>query len=243
MSRSLITILIVLLLVALIAAIVLTPDQTKVPYQPMGTYCRMVIFPSDSPEDGNVPLTDSVAARNEIDIIEDLASTYRSDSEISRLANIKPGTSHPLSPEMYAVFERSLYYSRLTNGAFDVTVGPLMKLWREAAQSDTLPTSDQIATVLKAVGYRNISLDAEHRTITLSQAQMSITLDGIVKGILGGITAVGLNYAGYVAINQIYTASFFNLGQALVLVLFGTALGFLASAASVARHLRKVTAG
>jgi cell division transport system permease protein len=68
-------------------------------------------------------------------------------------------------------------------------------------------------------------------------------LDGIVKGVLGGITAVGLNYAGYVAINRIYSASFFDLGQALVLVLFGTALGFLSSAFSVARHLRKVTAG
>jgi cell division transport system permease protein len=68
-------------------------------------------------------------------------------------------------------------------------------------------------------------------------------LDGVVKGILGGFAAVGLNYAGYLAINQIYAASFFSLGQALLLVLFGTALGFLASAVSVARHLRRVAAG
>lgn len=68
-------------------------------------------------------------------------------------------------------------------------------------------------------------------------------LDGILKGILGGSAAVGLNYAAYVAITQIYHASFFNLGQALTLVLFGTALGFLSSAVSVARHLRKVTTG
>lgn len=68
-------------------------------------------------------------------------------------------------------------------------------------------------------------------------------LDGIVKGILGGCAAIGLNYAAYLAINQIYAASFFNLPQALILVLFGTALGFAASAVSVARHLRKVTAG
>ncbi len=68
-------------------------------------------------------------------------------------------------------------------------------------------------------------------------------LDGIVKGVLGGITAIGLNYAAYAAINQIYSTSFFNVGQAMLLVLFGTALGFLASAVSVARHLRRVTAG
>jgi cell division transport system permease protein len=68
-------------------------------------------------------------------------------------------------------------------------------------------------------------------------------LDGIVKGVLGGCAAIGLNYAAYIAINQIYAASFFNIAQAMLLVLFGTALGFLASAVSVARHLRRVTAG
>jgi cell division transport system permease protein len=68
-------------------------------------------------------------------------------------------------------------------------------------------------------------------------------LDGIVKGVLGGCAAIGLNYTAYIAINQIYAASFFNIAQAMLLVLFGTALGFLASAVSVARHLRRVTAG
>jgi len=68
-------------------------------------------------------------------------------------------------------------------------------------------------------------------------------LDGIVKGVLGGLAAIGLNYAAYAAINQIYAASFFNVAQAVILVLFGTALGFLASAVSVARHLRRGTAG
>jgi len=68
-------------------------------------------------------------------------------------------------------------------------------------------------------------------------------LEGILKGILGGTLAVGLNYAAFSAINQVYTASFFNGLQALILVLFGTALGFVASAVSVARHLRKVGHG
>ncbi len=196
MSRPVITILIVLLLVAAIAAVVLISDQPKVPYQPMGTYCRMIIFPSDSPEDGNVPLTDSVAARNEISIIEDLASTYRPKSEISRLAHIKPGSAYELSPHMYAVFERSLYYSRLTDGAFDVTVGPLMALWRTAAQQNTPPTSDQIATALETVGYRKIGLDPGGRTITLAQPGMSITLDAIVKGYAADLALVAIRQAG-----------------------------------------------
>ncbi len=65
-------------------------------------------------------------------------------------------------------------------------------------------------------------------------------LDGLIKGALGGIAAIGLNYAAYAAINQMFRATFFSLQQALLLVAFGTALGFLASAMSVGRHLGRV---
>ena len=68
-------------------------------------------------------------------------------------------------------------------------------------------------------------------------------LDGLVKGALGGTAAVGLNYAAYTAVNQMFRASFFSVQQALLLVAFGTALGFLASAMSVGRHLRRVKQG
>ncbi|KPJ96290.1 MAG: hypothetical protein AMS18_01105 [Gemmatimonas sp. SG8_17] len=67
-------------------------------------------------------------------------------------------------------------------------------------------------------------------------------LDGLVKGALGGLTALGLNYAAYSAINQMLRSSFYSARQALLLVGFGTALGLLASALSVGRHLRRVDA-
>ncbi|MFQ5704578.1 MAG: cell division protein FtsX [Gemmatimonadales bacterium] len=68
-------------------------------------------------------------------------------------------------------------------------------------------------------------------------------LDGTIKGALGGICAVALNYGAYVAINPLFRASFFRIEQAFLLVLFGTVLGFLASALSVGRHLKHVTTG
>jgi len=67
-------------------------------------------------------------------------------------------------------------------------------------------------------------------------------LDGIVKGALGGLAAVGLNFAAYYAVNRMFATSFFSFQQAALLVVFGTALGFLASALSVARHLRRIRA-
>ena len=68
-------------------------------------------------------------------------------------------------------------------------------------------------------------------------------LDGLLKGALGGCTAIGLNYAAFLAINQVYSAEFFKFEEALLVILFGTALGFSASAISVGRHLRRVRTG
>ncbi len=65
-------------------------------------------------------------------------------------------------------------------------------------------------------------------------------LDGLVKGALGGTLALVLNYAAYAAVNQMFSASFFRPSHAILLVAIGTLLGFLASAMSVARHLRQV---
>ncbi|MBE0592458.1 MAG: ABC transporter permease [Gemmatimonadales bacterium] len=63
-------------------------------------------------------------------------------------------------------------------------------------------------------------------------------LDGAVKGALGGLLAIGLNYAAYQAVSSsLFRASFFSPAQTLLFLLIGTVLGFLASAASVNRHL------
>jgi cell division transport system permease protein len=67
-------------------------------------------------------------------------------------------------------------------------------------------------------------------------------LDGLIKGALGGVCAVGLNYAAFAAVNQMFRATFFTVQQGLLLMAFGTALGFLASAMSVGRHLGRVQA-
>lgn len=198
MSRTATTILITLLLVALIAAVVLKPNPPEkslstFTYQPMGTYCNMTIAtPNDQPS----AQVAANAALAKIHQIESLASTYQPQSEISQLANLKPNSPSLLSAQMYPVFERSLYYSHLTDGAFDITVGPLMNLWRTAVKRDTLPSADQIATTLQAVGYRNITLDPQARTITFSQPHMSITLDAIVKGHAADIAVDAIRQLG-----------------------------------------------
>jgi cell division transport system permease protein len=63
-------------------------------------------------------------------------------------------------------------------------------------------------------------------------------LDGAIKGVLGGLLAIGLDYAAYLAVSRsLFTATFFSAGQMLLFLLIGTVLGFAASATSVNRHL------
>jgi cell division transport system permease protein len=65
-------------------------------------------------------------------------------------------------------------------------------------------------------------------------------LEGCVKGALGGLVAVGLNFAAYVTFDRLFDVDFFSVGQAVLIVLVGLALGFLSSAVSVGRHLGRV---
>jgi cell division transport system permease protein len=71
--------------------------------------------------------------------------------------------------------------------------------------------------------------------------RLPFLLEGAVKGALGGMAAVALNLAAFAAVRQLFVdATFFRPLEALAIVLFGTALGLFASAASVGRHLRRI---
>ena len=162
-------------------------------YLVMGTFCRMIITTGP---DQSTAQTAADAALLEIQHIEALASTYRPDSEVSQLSELRLGTARVLSTEIFTVLVRSLYYSNLTDGAFDITVGPLTKLWRTAVESDRLPTPEELAAALALVGYDKITLDSAKGTITLSQPGMSITLDAIVKGYAADLALEAIRQQG-----------------------------------------------
>ena len=165
----------------------------KFSHEVMGTYCRMVVAVGD---DRKVAQVAAASALAKIRAIETLASTYQSDSEVSQLSALAPNSPRPLSQEIYTVLDRSLYYSRLTGGAFDVTVGLLMDLWRAAAKRDEPPSSAAIEAASRTVGYGKITLDPAARTITFSQAGMSITLDAIVKGYAADLALAAIRQEG-----------------------------------------------
>lgn len=122
------------------------------------------------------------AAFDRIACIEDVMSDYRPTSELTRLCGQAGGSPVVVSPELFYVLTKSQDLARRSNGAFDVTVGPLVKLWREARKSGTLPGKDEIEAARKLVGWGKVTLDGKRRTVRLAVPGMKLDLGGIAKG-------------------------------------------------------------
>ena len=87
-----------------------------------------------------------------------------------------------MSAELFDVLEQAQKFSALSDGAFDVTVGPLVRLWRFTRKKKTLPTPAEVHEAASSVGYEKLRLDRKARTVTLLAPNMRLDLGGIAKG-------------------------------------------------------------
>lgn len=115
--------------------------------------------------------------------LDRVMSDYNTESELSQLcAHSKPGHPIPLSPELYEVLEHSLELSRQTDGAFDVTVEPVITLWRTARRTRKLPPRAALEKARSLIGWQAIHLDPVSRTAELTREGIEIDLGGIAAG-------------------------------------------------------------
>jgi len=122
------------------------------------------------------------AAFDEVQRLEGLLSTRRDSSawsEINRLAGQGPVK---VAPEVHRLIARCLRYSRRSQGAFDITVGPLMKAWGFFRGGGAPPGREDVAAALARVGYRHIQLNHEARSVRFDIEGMEINPGGIGKG-------------------------------------------------------------
>ena len=116
----------------------------------------------------------------ELDRLGKLLNFYSDDSELSainRNAGIKPVR---VSPDTLEIVQAAVYAGEQTEGGFDVTVGPIVKLWD--FNKKILPDAKSIAKRLPYVGYRNIVVDASASTVFLKKAGVQMDFGGIIKG-------------------------------------------------------------
>jgi thiamine biosynthesis lipoprotein len=122
------------------------------------------------------------AAFEEVRRLDEMLSNYRADSEwsgVNRNAAEKPVK---LSPELFQVLSDCVAYSRESEGAFDISVGPLMKVWGFYKGSGHLPHKAEVAAALPKVGYRHIRLDAAAGTVSFDRSGVELDPGGIGKG-------------------------------------------------------------
>ena len=87
-----------------------------------------------------------------------------------------------VSPDVFTILKLSQHYSELTDGAFDVTCGAAVDLWRNARKSGTLPSPDQIDSVKNLVGYKHLILNEVEQSAKLDLAGVKVNLGGVGKG-------------------------------------------------------------
>ena len=122
------------------------------------------------------------AAMNRIEEIEALSSAYLPNSDVAKI-NAAAGTSSvAVSPEVLKMIQTAVQYGKLTDGAFDITVGPLISLWGIGTDHENVPSQAEIDRALALVGSDKIQINEAKRTVMLPQSGMSIDLGGIAKG-------------------------------------------------------------
>ncbi|MBZ5563747.1 MAG: FAD:protein FMN transferase [Acidobacteriia bacterium] len=118
----------------------------------------------------------------ELDRVDAQMSNYKPESELSAINREAASHAVLVEPHLFRLLEQSVQYSRETDGAFDITVGPLMKHWGFFRGRGLLPSPAEITDVLKRVGYQHIKLDPAARTIRFDKSGIELDLGGIAKG-------------------------------------------------------------
>jgi len=144
----------------------------------MGVAVRIVVYAPGKAT--AIHASDAAYAR--LKQLDQALSDYDPDSELNRLCRAMPPVDIPVSSDLWTVLQTAQALSAQTKGKFDVTVGPLVKLWRTARRRKELPAPKALALARERVGYQLLQLNADRQTITLRRNDMQLDLGGIAKG-------------------------------------------------------------
>ncbi|OON98873.1 MAG: hypothetical protein ATN35_03010 [Epulopiscium sp. Nele67-Bin004] len=114
--------------------------------------------------------------------LDDLLSINKEDTLISYVNSCSGERPVAVPTDIYKLIDKSLYYSRITDGLFDVTIAPLTNLWRIGFEDAQVPDADAIEQTLPLIGYENILLEQVQSTVFLTKENMALDLGSIAKG-------------------------------------------------------------
>lgn len=144
----------------------------------MGTFSRVVVV-ARSEKAGRACIAAAFKVQRRI---ESLMSYHRPDSELNRVNRHAAERPVPVNPLTFEVLQQAVYFSELSGGAFDVTVGPLVDLWRAAGDANEPPSEAALTEARLRVGYEKLILEPKEMTVQFATEGMRIDLGGIAKG-------------------------------------------------------------
>ena len=140
------------------------------------------------------------AAFERVAKLDEIFSDYKADTELSRLTVTGVGHPVPVSKDLFRVLSAAQAIAAETDGAFDVTLGPLTHLWRLARKTGQVPTEAAVRTALMKCGYRKLHLVTSTQSVVIDEPGMQLDAGGIAKGYaadeaLASISASGISQA------------------------------------------------
>lgn len=124
----------------------------------------------------------ALAALDLVDQLESQLSSYRAQSEICHLNRVAGQGVVVVEPRLLDLLARAVDWSRQTDGAYDVTSGPLSRVWGFMRRAGAIPDPAQLAEALERVGSQHLQINRESGTIRFALPQMELNLGGIGKG-------------------------------------------------------------
>jgi FAD:protein FMN transferase len=154
----------------------LQPFEAVEPH--MGSLARIKLYAADARQAADA----FRAAFDRVAQLDGILSDYNGESELNRLCRQAVGHPVPVSADLFAVLAASQNLAEDTDGAFDVTLGPVVRLWREARKAHRLPEEAALSNASARCGYRKLHLDSRSRTVALDAPGMQLDVGGIAKG-------------------------------------------------------------
>lgn len=149
-------------------------------YPVMGTQFKLALYSRMDEGSIEVAVQD---AWNRVESINSALSDYIPESELNRLSRSSgSGEWVELGFDLRSVLIQAQSISKLSDGAFDVTVGPLTKTWRRSSRRNELPDPEELKTLLESVDYEKIEWSSDDKSVRLNAPDMRLDLGGIAKG-------------------------------------------------------------
>lgn len=162
----------------------------------MGTLIRIQLFAPNQRQAESA----FRAAFDRIHQLDEILSDYKPNSELNAICRSAVGQPVKVGDDLFRVLVASQQLAEESGGAFDITLGPVIRLWRSARETRELPDAGALWNAGRRCGYRKLHLNAIDHSVTLDRPDMQLDVGGIAKGFaadeaLKVLTGLGIHSA------------------------------------------------